>query len=101
MNQAPTCPFLTFDWKQVSNIALVVALLLPLMALRLQPSVCEPAAYSPPPRDWTSANWGSANWVSDSCASYQPIPWPLAHLERNRGSFERAPNLTGERFCAK
>ena len=101
MNHALNGPFPKVDWKQVSNIALVVALLLPLMTLSLQPSVCEPAAYSPPPLNWTSANWCSANWGSDSWASHQPILWPPAHLERNGGSFRTAPDLTGERFCAQ
>ncbi len=73
MNQEPTCPFPTLDWKQVLNIALMVALVLPLMALRLQPSACVPAVSSPPPLNWTSANWGSANWSGDCWASCQLV----------------------------
>ena len=97
MNQEPTCPFPTLDWKQVLNIALVAALLLPLMALRLQPSVCEPAVYGPP-LNWPSANLGSANWSDDCWASHQPIPGPSAQLERNRGSFGTAPNSPASDF---
>jgi hypothetical protein len=101
MNQELTCRFPWLDWKQALNIALIVALLLPFMALHLQPSISEPAVYGLPPLNWTSANWGSANWSGDCWANHQPIPGPLAQLERNRGSFGTAPQLSGERFCAQ
>jgi hypothetical protein len=101
MTRALTRRFPSLEWNQALSVALVAALLLPLMALHLQPCVCEPAVYGPPPLNWTSANWGSANWSGDCWASHPPIPGPSARLERNRGSFGTALQLTGERFCAR